>query len=230
MALIKPPVPAHLPDFLCVGFRGIQKLRETGLHLQHLSLKCCRLPGIASSQYGETGLAKLPLCGCEFADDCEKFLTAADRPEQYRHKAVNKDSQTGLLGSQHRGGERIDGICTTVHANEYANKATNIPEILTLRTIHKVGTDTDIDRKGGHEQPALLGEQSDKQECDDDSHQGPEHTHGRLVERLPDSRQTDKSHCKAGPIGVIPVHGQGNTVGDSDRQCGLERFFGLGGK
>lgn len=60
-ALLKSPVPAHLPDFLGVGFRGAQKLCETCLQLQQLSLEYCRLPGIATPQHGETGLAILPM-------------------------------------------------------------------------------------------------------------------------------------------------------------------------
>ena len=52
-----------------------------------------------------------------------------------------------------------------------------------------------------------------------------------LFSRLPDRCQADEGHREPRPVGPVPVHGQGDAVGDGHRQGdldGLSRFSGQG--
>ncbi|MBA7694513.1 hypothetical protein ES703_103124 [subsurface metagenome] len=105
-----------------------------------------------------------------------------------------------------------------------------MPEILVFRTAHHVGAKADIDREEQHEEPAVLCEQGDENQRDNGRHQRTEHAHGALVQGLPGRRQAGDGHGETGPIGLIPVHPQGDAVGDGHRQCGLDGFFASSGQ
>ena len=219
----------HFMDCIALGALGLEHLGEPGEKLDFLPEEFPRSgTGSTVGHDLSAGLDECGLGGGQHAAGLFDGPQIGARPEEYGDQHVDHDAHACLRGAEHGVHEQALRRTWAGNKDDQAHKTGHVPEIAAL-LVHKhhVGGEEDPRTSEQQAQPAALRGQREDNERTEAAGNRPHESKHAFVERLTCRGHGDHGHGKSRPVGVHPVHLQGDAVDQHQGQSGLYRLLEL---
>jgi hypothetical protein len=164
------------------------------------------------------------------ADGIFEGVTRAGRPEDKPDRAVAQDANCRFLETEDDRLKIVDRVDAAGDRKQRRAEPSHVPEIPARRAERHEGAEADENAHAGQERPAILGESGDQGQGGQAGQNSPRQPQHALVQRFADGRQGTERHRKTGPVRVVPIHGQGDAIGEHHGERRLRRGLDAIGK
>ena len=140
--------------------------------------------------------------------------------DQHRTEGEAQNAAGRFLEAFHGGAEELGPIGRAgSDGDDRGHESCHLPGIGVRAAPHEKPADPHPQRHGEQEQPALLREPGHQAEGHQGPGQAPEHPQPGLLQSGPGWGRGKNNHGDPGPEGFLPVHGQGDAVGEHEGEA-----------